>query len=215
MFYWIKTYSFIKKIFSKYIWDIPNTDNKVYLTFDDGPIPEITEWVLEELKKYNATATFFCIGNNIEKHPEIFKKVIHEGHAIGNHTFNHLNGWKTTTENYIQNVELCETANRKLSRGFGTEHSKLFRPPYGKIKSSQFKRLKQLGYKIVMWDILSADFDPSVSPEQCLKNVISNVESGSIIIFHDSLKASKNLKYTLPKTLEFLKEKGFKFDVIV
>ena len=209
-YYWIKTNSFIKKIFSKYIWDIPNTENKIYLTFDDGPIPEITEWVLEELKKYNAKATFFCIGDNIEKHPEIFKKVIHEGHAIGNHTFNHLNGWETTTENYIQNVKLAETANRKLN----TVNCNLFRPPYGKIKSSQSNRLIQLGYKIIMWDVLSADFDPTISPEKCLKNVIPNVESGSIIVFHDSLKASPNLKYTLPRTLEFLSKKGFVFDAI-
>jgi peptidoglycan/xylan/chitin deacetylase (PgdA/CDA1 family) len=209
-YYWIKTNALIKKIFPRYTWDIPNTENKIYLSFDDGPIPEITEWVLEELKKYNAKATFFCIGDNIEKHPELFKKVINEGHAIGNHTFNHLNGWKTTTENYIQNVRLAETAISK----FKTQDRKLFRPPYGKIKSSQSKRLIQLGYKIIMWDVLSADFDTTITQEQCLKNAISSVKSGSIIVFHDSQKAARNLKYSLPKTLELLSKKGFVFEPI-
>jgi peptidoglycan/xylan/chitin deacetylase (PgdA/CDA1 family) len=209
-YYWIKTNALIKKIFPKYIWDIPNTENKIYLSFDDGPIPEVTEWVLDQLKKYHAKATFFCIGDNIQKHPELFKKVIQEGHAIGNHTFNHLNGWKTTTENYVENVRLAETASCKLK----TEHCKLFRPPYGKIKPSQSKRLMQLGYKIIMWDVLSADFDRTIEQEQCLENVISNVKSGSIIVFHDSLKASQNLKHTLPKTLELLSKKGFVFEII-
>jgi peptidoglycan/xylan/chitin deacetylase (PgdA/CDA1 family) len=201
--YWIKTNSFVKKIFSKYIWDIPNTENKIYLTFDDGPIPEITEWVLEELKKHNVKATFFCIGDNIVKHPEIFKKVVGEGHAIGNHTFNHLNGWKTTTERYLENLERCEkTIQQSASKNL---NCKIFRPPYGKIKRSQAKAIRQVGYKIIMWDVLSADFDSTLSQEKCLENVLSNVRSGSIIVFHDSIKAFKNLEFTLPKTLEFLK----------
>ena len=206
-FYWIKTKQLIKKLFCNYFWDLPNSKNKIYLTFDDGPIPEITEWVLNELKKHEVKATFFCIGNNIQKHPELFKKVIQEGHAVGNHTFNHVNGWKTTTENYLENVKLCELAmpNQKIN---------LFRPPYGKIKTEQGKQLRKLGYKIIMWDVLSADFDQTISPEQCLKNVLSNVKSGSIIVFHDSVKASQNLKFALPKTLEVLKEKGFEFDLI-
>ncbi len=209
-YYWIKTNALIKKIFSRYTWDIPNTENKIYLSFDDGPIPEITEWVLEELKKYDAKATFFCIGDNIEKHPDIFKKVITEGHAIGNHTFNHLNGWTTTTENYVNNVRLGETAISTLK----TVDCKLFRPPYGKIKPSQSKKLIQLGYKIIMWDVLSADFDITITQEQCLKNAISKVKSGSIIVFHDSQKAARNLKYSLPKTLELLSQKGFIFEPI-
>jgi peptidoglycan/xylan/chitin deacetylase (PgdA/CDA1 family) len=212
MYYWIKTNALIKKMFPKYIWDIPNTENKIYLSFDDGPIPEVTEWVLEELKKYNAKATFFCIGDNIEKHPEIFKKVIQEGHAIGNHTFNHLNGWKTNTENYIENTKQCEEIIQK-SKIYNLK-SKIFRPPYGKISPSQSKRLRQLGYKIIMWDVLTADFDQSISPEQCLENATSKVKSGSIIVFHDSQKASRNLKYTLPKTLELLSQKGFVFEII-
>jgi peptidoglycan/xylan/chitin deacetylase (PgdA/CDA1 family) len=209
MGFWVKTNRFIKWIFPNYVWDISNDGQKVFLTFDDGPTPEITEWVLEQLKKYNAKATFFCIGNNIEKYPEIFQKTIAEGHAIGNHTFNHLNGWKTSTEVYIENVKLYETQNPKLVT------RNLFRPPYGKIKHSQSKILRKLGYKIIMWDVLSRDYDQSISATQCLENVLSNIETGSIIVFHDSVKAEHNLKYVLPKTLEFLKEKGFICDKIV
>jgi len=209
MSFWVKTNRIIKWIFPNYVWDIPNDGQKVFLTFDDGPTPEITEWVLEQLKKYNAKATFFCIGNNIEKYPEIFQKTIAEGHAIGNHTFDHLNGWKTTTEVYIENVKLYETQNPKLVT------RNLFRPPYGKIKHYQSKILRKLGYKIIMWDVLSRDYDQSISATQCLENVLSNIETGSIIVFHDSVKAEHNLKYVLPKTLEFLKEKGFVCDKIV
>jgi peptidoglycan/xylan/chitin deacetylase (PgdA/CDA1 family) len=209
MSFWVKTNRIIKWIFPNYVWNIPNDEQKVFLTFDDGPTPEITEWVLEQLKKYNAKATFFCIGNNIEKYPEIFQKTIAEGHAIGNHTFDHLNGWKTTTEEYIENAKLYETQNPKLVT------RNLFRPPYGKIKHSQSKILRKLGYKIIMWDVLSRDYDQSISATQCLENVLSNIETGSIIVFHDSVKAEHNLKYVLPKTLEFLKEKGFICDKIV
>ncbi|MBX9808375.1 MAG: polysaccharide deacetylase family protein [Flavobacteriaceae bacterium] len=212
-FYWIKTNFLIKKIFSNYVWDIPNTENKIYLTFDDGPIPEITEWVLQELQKYNAKVTFFCIGNNIEKYPKIFEKIIANGHSIGNHTFNHLNGWKTSTEDYLENSRRCETEiySRKLS-GLKSEICDLFRPPYGKIKASQAKKLRQQGYKIIMWDVLSADYDNSISKEKCLENVLQNVKSGSIIVFHDSVKAFHNLEYTLPKALKYFKEKGFVFE---
>jgi peptidoglycan/xylan/chitin deacetylase (PgdA/CDA1 family) len=211
-FLWVKTNWIIKKIFSSYVWDIPNTRNKIYLTFDDGPIPEITEWVLEELEKHNVKATFFCIGDNIVKHSEIFKKVIDQGHTIGNHTFNHLNGWKSTTERYLENFERCEETIQKSA--INNQNSKIFRPPYGKIKKSQAKAIRRLGYKIIMWDVLSVDFDSNLSKEKCLENVLSNVRSGSIIVFHDSIKAFKNLEYTLPKTLASLKEKGFVFDVI-
>lgn len=201
---WIKTHWIIKKLFSNYVWEIPNNKNKVYLTFDDGPTPEITEWTLNQLREYNAKATFFCIGDNIRKYPDIFQKVINEGHSIGNHTFNHLNGWKTSTLDYIENVKLYETEHCKLN----TEHCKLFRPPYGKIKPSQSKILRKLGYKIIMWDVISYDFDATISKEKCLENVLKNVKSGSIIVFHDSKKAFSNLEYVLPRTLEYLKEKG-------
>jgi peptidoglycan/xylan/chitin deacetylase (PgdA/CDA1 family) len=202
---WVKAHWIIKKLFSNYVWDIPNNENKVYLTFDDGPTPEITEWTLNQLKEYNAKATFFCIGDNVRKYPEIFQKVINEGHSIGNHTFNHLNGWKTSTSDYIENVKLYETEHCKLN----TEHCKLFRPPYGKIKPSQSKILRKFGYKIIMWDIIPYDFDYIISKEQCLENILKNVKSGSIIVFHDSKKAFTNLEYILPRTLEFLKKKGY------
>ena len=208
--YWIKTSAFIKKIVPNFVWSIPNKDNIIYLTFDDGPTPTITEWVLQELNKYQAKATFFCIGNNIEKHPDIFEKVITKGHTIGNHTFNHLNGWKTSTEDYLEDVLLCQSAiGYQLSAV-----SYFFRPPYGKIKPSQAKKLRQLGYKIIMWDVLSADFDEKISPEKCLENVLNNVESGSILVFHDSVKAFPNLEFTLPKVLKILTEKGFVFEAI-
>lgn len=209
-FNWVKTNSLIKKVFNNLVWDIPNSDKKIFLTFDDGPIPEITEWVLDILKSEEIKATFFCIGDNIKKHPEVYKRILAEGHQTGNHTFNHLNGWKTKTNHYIDNFKLCETECLKLN----TEHSFLFRPPYGKIKPSQTKAIRNLGYKIIMWDVLSYDFDPNIIPEKCLENVISNTEQGSIIVFHDSKKAEKNLKYALPKAIQILKNKGFVFDVI-
>ena len=211
---WIKTNRWIKKIFNNLIWDKPNSENKIYLTFDDGPIPDVTEWVLDVLKSENIKATFFCIGDNIKKHPEVYKRILKEGHQTGNHTFNHLNGWKTKTNYYVDNFKLCETEHLKLPIAIGTEHSFLFRPPYGKIKVSQSKAIRQLGYKIIMWDVLSYDFDSTISVEKCLENVISNTEQGSIIVFHDSLKAEKNLKYALPKAIQILKNKGFVFDVI-
>lgn len=209
-FNWVKTNSLIKKVFNNLVWDIPNLDKKIFLTFDDGPIPEITEWVLDILKSEEIKATFFCIGDNIKKHPEVYKRILAEDHQIGNHTFNHLNGWKTKTNHYIDNFKLCETECLKLN----SEHSFLFRPPYGKIKPSQTKAIRNLGYKIIMWDVLSYDFDPNIIPEKCLENVISNTEQGSIIVFHDSKKAEKNLKYALPKAIQILKNKGFVFDVI-
>ena len=210
MSFWVKTNRFVKGLFPNYVWDIPNDENKVFLTFDDGPTPEITEWVLAQLKQYNAKATFFCIGNNIEKHPDIFQKVIKEGHTIGNHTFNHLKGWKTRTKEYVENVKLCQNQIQNHK----SQISNLFRPPYGKVKPSQSKVLRRLGYKIIMWDVISMDFDSTLPATKCLEHVLKNVTSGSIIVFHDSVKAQQNLKYTLPKTLSFLKEKGFVCDKI-
>lgn len=198
---WVKTHWIIKKLFSGYLWDIPNGQKEVYLTFDDGPTAEITDWTLAQLQQYNAKATFFCIGKNIKNHPDIFEKVVAAGHSIGNHTFNHLNGWQTANKIYLKNVEMCaEEIPAK---------TKLFRPPYGKIKPSQAKALRQSGYKIIMWDVLSEDYDASISAERCLENVMENVRPGSIIVFHDSVKAYPHLEYVLPKTLKFLNEKGF------
>lgn len=196
---------------SRYVWDIPNNEKTVYLTFDDGPTPEVTEWVLSQLKKYQVEATFFCIGNNIEKHPDIYSKVILDGHSIGNHTFDHLNGWKTSKNKYLENVALCEEKILKFENTPNNFNrgAKLFRPPYGRTKLSQAKILREKGYKIIMWDVLSADFDRTISPEHCLENVLKHVQSGSIIVFHDSVKAFPNLEYTLPRTLEFLSKNNY------
>lgn len=211
--YWIKTNRVIKRVFSNYVWNIPTIEKKIYLTFDDGPTPEITSWVLSQLEKFNAKATFFCIGNNIEKLPDVFNAILQNGHAVGNHTFNHYNGWKTKTVAYIENVEQCETQFQKSE--IYNRQSKLFRPPYGKIKKSQANQLLASGYKIIMWDVLSADFDAAITTQKCLDNVLKNIQPGSIIIFHDSVKAFKNLEYTLPKTLLYLKQNDYKCEVIV
>jgi peptidoglycan/xylan/chitin deacetylase (PgdA/CDA1 family) len=207
--YWVKTNLLIKKWFSGFVWSLPNHEKKIYLTFDDGPTPQITEWVLDVLAEYNIKATFFCIGNNIEKHPELFKKVIEAGHSIGNHTYNHLNGWNTKNGTYLQNTIATESIIEKL---YPNSTEKLFRPPYGKMKGAQAKAVRGMGYKIIMWDVLSADFDRSITPEKCLQNVIRNTREGSIIIFHDSEKAYPNLRHALPESIKYLKEKGFVFD---
>lgn len=206
----IKTPWLVKKLFNHLIWDKANTDNKIYLTFDDGPIPEVTTWVLSELKKYNAKATFFCIGDNIKKYPKVFQEVYNQGHSIGNHTFNHLNSWITTNEDYFANIALCDKA---IKQTFETNHdTRIFRPPYGKIKNAQAKVLLTLGYKIIMWDVISYDFDKTVSNDKCLQNIVQNTKSGSIIVFHDSIKAFDNLKNVLPKALAILSAKGFVFE---
>ncbi|CAM1367540.1 polysaccharide deacetylase family protein [Tenacibaculum xiamenense] len=206
-FYLIKTPRIIKKIFSRYTWCFSSNNPEVYLTFDDGPIPEVTEFVLEQLKKHNAKATFFCIGDNIQKHPSIFKEIIGNGHSIGNHTFNHLNGWKTTSKDYITNTLKTE----ELINKFHSKNTKLFRPPYGKIKHSQTSLLLKKGYKVIMWDVLSADFDARTTKEQCAQNVLKKTKNGSIIVFHDSIKAREKLYYALPIVLEKLSKKGYSF----
>lgn len=208
---WVKTNRFVKWIFPKYVWEIQNSEKKIYLTFDDGPIPEVTEWVLQVLNDYDIKATFFCIGDNIKKHPNIFKKVIQDGHSIGNHTFNHLKGWDFPTQKYVENALLCESEIQSQIKNL---KSKIFRPPYGKVKPSQSRKLRNMGYKIIMWDVLSRDYDKEISPEQCLENIIQNTVSGSIIICHDSTKAFKNLEFALPKAIGYLKNKGFLFDTI-
>lgn len=210
MFYWVKTHRYIKWLFSSQIWSMPNPENKIYLTFDDGPTPEVTQWVLELLKQQEVKATFFCIGKNIASYPAIFEKVVNDGHSIGNHTNNHLSGWKTSTKTYLKNVGECEGEICKTYY----KNSLLFRPPYGKITPTQSKKLRKLGYKIIMWDILTADFDTTISPEKCFENATKKVKNGSIIVFHDSKKAFENTKHALPKAIEYYKSKGFKFDVL-
>lgn len=207
-FYWIKTHYLVKKLLYRFTWDLPTNDRTVYLTFDDGPTPEVTQWVLDQLQLFDAKATFFCIGENIQKHAEIFKTIINSGHTIGNHTFNHLNGWQTQTAIYLDNVARCNREISVLHRESG--QARLFRPPYGKLNIAQSRKLRQSGYRIIMWDVLSADFDVTITPEKCTENVIQNIRPGSIVIFHDSEKAFENLKHALPRTLEFLKQKGYR-----
>lgn len=201
--YLVKSSYFIKKYYSNFIWKITTTEKIIYLTFDDGPTPEITEWTLATLKSFNAKATFFCVGSNVVKYPEIFQQIISEGHAVGNHTHHHLNGWHTNNEDYLRNIKKCEKVVT----------SNLFRPPYGRIKKSQYELIKE-EYQVIMWDVLSGDFDSKTTPEKCLSNVIDNTTEGAIIVFHDSLKAASNLKYTLPKVLEYFVEQGYRFEVI-
>ena len=197
----IRTPLVVKKLFPNFIWDMPDTTKDIYLTFDDGPTPEITQWTLDTLKQYQAKATFFCIGSNVKKHPDIFEHILAEGHTIGNHTHHHVKGWKTPVDLYLEDVK---KATKYIN-------SKLFRPPYGQITPKQGARLIDLGYKIVMWNVLSIDWDASVSKETCLKNVITKTKSGSIIVFHDSVKASKNMQYALPKVLDHFSKKGYCF----
>lgn len=201
--YLVKTPFLIKSLFSDYIWDI-NTDKKeVFITFDDGPIPHLTPWVLDLLKDYNFQATFFCVGDNISKYPDIYSRILEEGHTVGNHTFNHLNGWFTDKETYLDNIEACD---RLLTTDF-------FRPPYGKLKRGQASAIKS-GKKIVMWDVLSGDFDANITKEKCLNNVLENFEQGSIIVFHDNLKAEEKLRYVLPQFMEHLMNMGFRSSAI-
>ncbi|WP_370000705.1 polysaccharide deacetylase family protein [Winogradskyella sp.] len=206
-----KTPDFVKTLFPNFVWNI-NTENKeLYLTFDDGPTPEITDWVLQTLEEYNAKVTFFCIGNNIEKHPDIFLNVLSQGHTIGNHTYNHLKGWKHKTNVYVEDVEKTQTLINSKFVNHQSQIINLFRPPYGKFKNKQSKALLTLGYRVILWDVLSYDWDNSVSEETCFNNVISAAKRGSIIVFHDSVKASRNLKYTLPKVLEHYNKQGYEF----
>lgn len=193
----MKSSAFIKHLFPKRHWKIKPHHQKIYLTFDDGPIPEVTPWVLSLLKKHKAKATFFCIGENIERNPEVFQQIIDDGHSIGNHTYNHLNGWKTSTNNYLNNIE--KTQNTIESYGIKT---KLFRPPYGKCTHKQAKRLLKQKKEIIMWDVLTKDYDQQISKEKCFEIYQKSIEPGSIVLLHDSLKAYQNLKYILPRILK-------------
>jgi peptidoglycan/xylan/chitin deacetylase (PgdA/CDA1 family) len=196
-------------LFPRYIWRIKTTEKKIYLTFDDGPIPEVTEWVLGQLALFNAKGTFFCVGENILKHPEILKKTINDGHLVANHTQNHLKGWKTENELYLNNFHLCEKSIESIKK----EKSNLFRPPYGQLKKKQADEILRT-HKILMWSVLTKDYDGSFNEVQCLENAIRKTRNGSIVLFHDSLKAQKNLRYVLPKYLEHFSKKGYKFEVI-
>ncbi|HQQ95446.1 MAG TPA: polysaccharide deacetylase family protein [Bacteroidia bacterium] len=194
---------FLRKIYPKAIWHYNRDEKNIYLSFDDGPIPDVTEWVLDELGKHHVNATFFCVGANVLKHHAIYRRILEEGHVAANHSMFHTRGFSAGTEAYVQEVEAC----KKLIG------NSIFRPPYGQMKRGQYKTLKAKGYKIVMWDVISYDYE-KIEAERVLQNVKQYSKPGSIIVFHDSLKAEKNLRYVLPKTLEFFLEQGFAFKTI-
>jgi len=190
------------------LWRVPTEKKELFLTFDDGPVNGPTEFVLDELKKYNAKATFFCIGDNVRKHEQVFQKIVADGHTIGNHTFNHLKGWNTPLEKYLDNVEKCESQISSLQHP--VSNLQFFRPPYGRITSNQIKALKEK-YTIVMWDVLTHDYLKNISRKDVLKGSVNATRPGSIIVFHDSFKAERNLTYVLPKFLEHFSNEGYIF----
>lgn len=195
--------SLLASLTKNLIWSVKTDKREIFLTFDDGPIPVVTPWVLEILKQFNAKATFFCVGDNVKKNSSVYEQVKAEGHKIGNHTMNHLNGWTNFNKTYFENIQKCNDLI----------HSDLFRPPYGKIKPTQINYLKK-NYKIIMWDVLSKDYDEDLTGIQCFDRVKKNCKPGSIIVFHDSLKAEKRLRYALPKSLEFLRNEGYTFSTL-
>ena len=201
--YLVKTPQLIQNLFPNFIWKVPSVQKVLYLTFDDGPIPEVTPWVLDTLEEYEAKGTFFCVGDNIRKNPDLLGEVVSRGHHVGNHTFNHLNGWSTDNVPYFHNVRHCANLVK----------SGLFRPPYGRLKPKQAQFL-QRHYTIIMWDVLSGDFDPNLSHEQCLENVLHHAAPGSIVVFHDSLKAEGKLRFVLPRVLAHFQQQGYRFEAL-
>lgn len=203
--YWVKTPQWLKKFFPKdIIWDMPvGSQPTVYLTFDDGPHPAATTFVLDQLAKYNAKATFFCVGENVVKHPDVYARLLAEGHVTGNHTYNHINGWNNQNFTYLKNIA---QASHVIA-------PRIFRPPYGRIKISQAKKLLNAtpAWKIYMWDVISGDFDKSITPEQCTRHVLDNIQPGSIIVFHDSEKAWDRMHICLPEVLAYCQSKGWAF----
>ncbi len=196
----IQPKSIFKKIYPKAVWHLDRNEKTIYLTFDDGPIPGLTEWVLDELQKYNAAATFFCVGANVLKHPTIFEKIKQQGHVVANHTMNHVKGFQFNVAEYLKEAQACEnlTGNR------------LFRPPYGQLKRSQYKAMTENNYKIILWDVISYDYG-KISPETCSNNVLKHSRNGSIVLFHDNIKAEKNLKYALPLFLKHFSGLQYQF----
>lgn len=195
---YFKPPKFLKKIFPTLIWEIPDSED-IFLTFDDGPCPEVTPWVLDQLKRYDAKATFFCLGKNAEQYPELFQRIIDEGHKVGNHTYSHQKGWEMKTWRYLEDVDFADYYI----------NSNLLRPPYGRIKPRQARLLSER-YSLIMWTVLSRDYSRYVSPRQCLRTVIDHVHPGAIVAFHDSKKSFRNLEYALPRILQFLQDKGYK-----
>jgi peptidoglycan-N-acetylglucosamine deacetylase len=199
--YFVKSPLLLCKLYQRNeIWSIETDEKVIFLTFDDGPVQDVTPWVLNTLERYDAHATFFCVGENVSKNPDIFDQIKSKGHSVGNHTFNHLNGWRSPVEEYAESVKKC-------SQLFPTT---LFRPPYGRIKRSQLQELRSR-YTIIFWSVLTGDFDADISPSKCLSNAITNTRQGSIVVFHDSVKAWPNLQYALPAFLEHFSLMGFEF----
>ena len=206
MFYLVKSPYLLKKMYPECVWNYKADKKEIYLTFDDGPTPEVTWFVLGELKKYNAMGTFFCIGKNVKDNPGLYREIIGQGHRTGNHTYNHLNGWRTKDEVYIENIALAKEVI----------NSKIFRPPYGKITKFQMKMLEgeRFRMKTIMWSVISGDFDQKLTAEKCYNNVVKNAKPGSIVVFHDSENAYTRLRYALPRVLNFYAEKGYDFKAI-
>ena len=205
-----RTPDILPKLFSNLTWSVPAENNSspvVYLTFDDGPMPGPTDFVLQQLKAADAAATFFCIGDNIRKHPKTYAAIAYDGHRIGNHTYNHLSGWSTSTGNYLANTLACQ-------RWIAPEHGKIFRPPFGRIRPAQVARMRSEGFHVVMWDILSYDYDASLDPAVALKALERLTRPGSVVVFHDSQKAWKNLSFLLPRYLEFLRSNGYRMEAL-
>ena len=195
---------FIRWLSPEYlVCDFPGSDKVIYLTFDDGPIPEATPEVLDILLKYQVQATFFMVGDNVRKHPEVFERVRNEGHAIGNHTFHHLNGWHTPPGLFLDDIHRCREYF----------DSKLFRPPYGRFTPSQYFLLRK-DFRFILWSVLTGDFNRKISPERCLKNAIGHTRNGSVVVFHDSLKAIGNVRYALPRFLGHFLDLGYKFEIL-
>ncbi len=192
-----------------YTWLKEEQTKKLYLTFDDGPIPEVTPWVLEQLAQYNAKATFFTVGDNLVKYPEVAEQALSQGHRLANHTQHHLKGWKTPLQQYLHDVAQCQQELEKLAPAA----PKLFRPPYGRITSRQSAALRGT-YELVMWDVLTNDYDKSLSQEKCLQQTLKHTQSGSIIVFHDSLKAKQNMMYALPRFLDHFTAAGYTFETL-
>lgn len=193
-----------RKLYPGVTWERNPKEKTLYLTFDDGPDPEITPWVLQELNRFNAKATFFCIGQNVERNTQTYSDIIDSGHTTGNHTYSHLNGWKTNNQIYLQDVKLFSAAGSRM----------LFRPPYGKIRFSQLDATKQLGYEVIMWSVLACDWDPRLNRELAFASLCKYSKPGSILVFHDSQKAASNLKVLLPKVLEYFSQQGYTFAVL-
>jgi peptidoglycan-N-acetylglucosamine deacetylase len=203
MFYFLSTPRVIKKLYPGCTWEVNTNEKILYLTFDDGPHPAATPFVLEQLKQYKASATFFCIGKNVADNPDLYKRIKDEGHRVGNHTFSHLNGWKTGDKEYADDVLKAKDLIE----------SDLFRPPYGRITRFQLELLRGEKYllKTIMWDVLSGDFDNAITGEDCFLNVVNNAKKGSIVVFHDSAKAFERLEYSLPRVLDYYTGKGYEF----